>query len=251
NAFLKRWNFNVSLLSQNSFMKGDRVVVLNPFAKESDQIMKTQNILFSALFNSTDQSKWNANYRFTANDNLLNANYSVEERSQDSHFFNLGYWFNKNFRTDWENQLQNITNHSQMFSTRNYLLQNWETKPKATYRLTESLQAELFGALRQKKRTDGEEKLKAYELSGTLQWDHKKTSVRANFSFVNNDFTGNSFSIVGNQMLEGLKAGKNQVWSVYWQQSLNSFLQLNINYEGRNSGERTIHTGSMQIRASF
>ncbi len=251
NAFLKRWNFNVSLLSQNAFMKGDRVVVLNPFAKESDQIMKTQNILFSALFNSTDKSKWNANYRFTANDNLLNANYSVEERSQDSHFFNLGYWFNKNFRTDWENQLQDVTNHSQMFSTRNYLLQNWETKPKATYRLTESLQAELFGALRQKKRTDGDEKLKAYELSGTLQWDHKKTSVRANFSFINNDFTGNSFSIVGNQMLEGLKAGKNQVWSVYWQQSLNSFLQLNINYEGRNSGERTIHTGSMQIRASF
>ncbi len=251
NAFLKRWNFNVSLLSQNAFMKGDRVVVLNPFAKESDQIMKTQNILFSALFNSTDKSKWNANYRFTANDNLLNANYSVEERSQDSHFFNLGYWFNKNFRTDWENQLQNVTNHSQMFSTRNYLLQNWETKPKATYRLTESLQAELFGALRQKKRTDGDEKLKAYELSGTLQWDHKKTSVRANFSFIKNDFTGNSFSIVGNQMLEGLKAGKNQVWSIYWQQSLNSFLQLNINYEGRNSGERTIHTGSMQIRASF
>ncbi|WP_300675626.1 hypothetical protein [Soonwooa sp.] len=251
NAFLKRWNFNVSLLSQNAFMKGDRVVVLNPFAKESDQIMKTQNLLFSALFNSNDKSGWNANYRFTSNDNLLNANYSVEERSSGLHFFNLGYWFNKNFRTDWENQLQNVTNHSQMFSTRNYLLQNWETKPKATYRLTESLQAELFGALRQKKRTDGDEKLKAYELSGTLQWDHKKTSLRANFSFINNDFTGNSFSIVGNQMLEGLKSGKNQVWSVYWQQSLNSFLQLNINYEGRNSGERTIHTGSMQIRASF
>lgn len=251
NEFLKRWNFNVSMLSQNAFMKGDRVVVLNPFAKESDQIMKTQNILFSALFNSNDKSGWNANYRYSANDNLLNANYSIEERSQDSHFFNLGYWFNKNFRADWENQLQDITNHSQMFSTRNYLLQNWETKPKATYRLTESLQAELFGALRQKKRSDGDERLKAYELSGTLQWDHKKTSLRANFSFINNEFTGNSFSIVGNQMLEGLKAGKNQVWSVILQQNLNSFLQLNVNYEGRNSGERTIHTGSMQIRASF
>ncbi|MGX9987097.1 hypothetical protein [Soonwooa purpurea] len=251
NEFLKRWNFNVSMLSQNAFMKGDRVVVLNPFAKESDQIMKTQNILFSALFNSNDKSGWNANYRYSANDNLLNANYSIEERSQDSHFFNLGYWFNKNFRADWENQLQDITNHSQMFSTRNYLLQNWETKPKATYRLTESLQAELFGALRQKKRSDGDERLTAYELSGTLQWDHKKTSLRANFSFINNEFTGNSFSIVGNQMLEGLKAGKNQVWSVILQQNLNSFLQLNVNYEGRNSGERTIHTGSMQIRASF
>lgn len=251
NAFLKRWNFNVSLLSQNAFTKGDRVLILNPFAKEKDQISKTQNLLFSTLFTSTDKSGWNGNYRFTATDNLVNANYSVEERSQDLHFLNIGYWFNKDFRTDWENQFQNVTNHSELFNTRNYLLQNWETKPKATYKLTESLQTELFGALRQKKRTDGEEILKAYELSGTLQWERKKTSIRANFSFINNDFSGNSFSIVGNQMLEGLKAGKNQVWSVFLQQGINSFIQLNVNYEGRNSGERTIHVGSMQVKASF
>lgn len=251
NEFLKRWNFNISLLSQNAFTKGSRVVVLNPFAKEKDQIMKTQNIMFSALFNSNDKSGWNGNYRFSANDNLLNANYSVEERSQDSHFLNIGYGFNKNFRTDWENQLQNISNNSQIFTSRDYQLTNWESKPKATYRLTESLQAELFGALRQKKRTDGEERLKAYELSGTLQWDYKKTSLRGNFSFIKNTFIGNSFSIVGNQMLEGLKDGKNQVWNIILQQSINSFLQLNLNYEGRNSGDRTIHTGSMQLRASF
>ena len=93
--------------------------------------------------------------------------------------------------------------------------------------------------------------LKTYEISGTLQWEKAKTSVRANFSFINNDFTGNNYSIVGNQMLEGLKVGKNQVWSLFVQQAINAFIQLNVNYEGRNSGERTIHIGSMQIRASF
>ncbi|RXM55942.1 hypothetical protein, partial [Chryseobacterium sp. CH1] len=59
------------------------------------------------------------------------------------------------------------------------------------------------------------------------------------------------FSIVGNQMLDGLKPGKNQVWSVFIQQAINSFIQLNLNYEGRNSGDRTIHIGSMQVKASF
>jgi hypothetical protein len=71
----------------------------------------------------------------------------------------------------------------QSLQYRNYLLQNWETKPKATYKLTETLQTELFGALRQKKRTDGEELLKTYEISGTLQWEKAKTSIRANFSY--------------------------------------------------------------------
>lgn len=251
NAFLKRWNFNLSLLSQNSYMKGSKVLVWNPFEKQSNQLLKTQNILASALFTSNEKSGWNGSYRYTDNDNLVNANYSNEAHAQKSHFLNVGYSFSKTFRTDWENTLQNVSNSSQVYASRNYLLQNWETKPKGTYKLTETLQTELSGALRQKKRTDGDEILKTYEISGTLQWEKAKTSVRANFSFINNDFTGNSFSIVGNQMLEGLKAGKNQVWTLYIQQAINSFIQLNVNYEGRNSNDRTIHIGSMQIRASF
>lgn len=251
NQFLKRWNINLSLNSQNSFFKRDRVLVLNPFETNADQILKNQNILASVQFNPTEKSGWNGNYRFIDNQNLINANFSNEERTQNSHFVNLGYWFNKDFRLDWENVLHHIENSSQMFSTRDYILNNFETKPKATYKLTTTLQAELSSAIRQKRRTDGEELLKTYDITGSLQWDRKKTSVRGNFSFINNDFTGNSFSIVGNQMLDGLKPGKNQVWSLFLQQSLNSFIQLNVNYEGRSSNERTIHIGSMQVKASF
>ena len=251
NKFLKRWNFNISLNSQNSFYKKDKVLVLNPFEKNEDQILKNQNILTSVQFNPTDKSGWNGNYRFISNDNLLNANFSNEEREQQSHFVNVGYWFNKEFRIDWENSLSKIQNSSQLFETRDYTLNNIETKPKATYKFTDAIQAEFSSAYREKKRTDGDELLKAFDITGTVQWERKKTSIRANFSFINNDFTGNSFSIVGNQMLDGLKSGKNQVWSVFIQQALNSFLQLNLNYEGRNSGDRTIHIGSMQVKASF
>ncbi|SIS82961.1 hypothetical protein SAMN05421796_104107 [Chryseobacterium piscicola] len=251
NKFLKRWNFNISLNSQNSYLKQDKVLVINPFEKNEDQILKNQNILTSLQFNPTEKSGWNGNYRFISNDNLLNANFSNEERQQRSHFVNLGYWFNKEFRIDWENSVHELKNSSQLFSTRDYILNNFETKPKATYKFTDSVQAEFSSAYREKQRTDGEELLKAFDITGTVQWERKKTSIRANFSFINNDFTGNSFSIVGNQMLDGLKPGKNQVWSVFVQQSLNSFLQLNLNYEGRNSGERTIHIGSMQVKASF
>ncbi|WP_209390371.1 MULTISPECIES: hypothetical protein [unclassified Chryseobacterium] len=251
NKFLKRWNFNVSLNSQNSFYKKDKVLVLNPFETGENLILKNQNILMSAQFNPTDQSGWNGNYRFISNDNLLNANFSNEERNQTSHFVNLGYWFNKEFRIDWENSIHDIQNSSQLFATRDYRLNNFETKPKATYRFTDAIQAEFSSAYREKKRMDGEEMLKAFDITGTIQWERKKTSIRGNFSFINNDFTGNNFTIVGNQMLDGLKPGKNQVWSVFVQQAINSFLQLNLNYEGRNSGDRTIHIGSMQVKASF
>ena len=251
NAFLKRWNFNVSLNSQNSFYKRDKVLVLNPFEKNEDQILKNQNFLATAQFNPTDKSGWNGNYRFISNQNLINANFSREERSQNSNFLNVGYWFNKNFRIDWENSLHHIENASEMFSSRDFTLNNFETKPKAMYKFSEAVQAELSSAFRQKNRTDGDEFLKTTDITGSLQWERKKTSVRGSFSFINNHFSGNSFTIVGNQMLDGLKPGKNQVWSVFLQQALNSFIMLNMNYEGRNSGERTIHIGSMQIKASF
>lgn len=251
NKFLKRWNFNVSLNSQNSYYKKEKVLVLNPFQKSDDQILKNQNILTSVQFNPTEKSGWNGNYRFIANDNLINANFSNEERKQKSHFVNLGYLFNKEFRIDWENSKHDLENSSQLFATRDYVLSNFETKPKATYKFTDAVQAEFSSAYREKKRVDGEELLKAFDITGSVQWERKKTSIRANFSFINNDFSGNNFSIVGNQMLDGLKPGKNQVWSVFIQQAINSFLQFNFNYEGRNSGERTIHIGSMQVKASF
>lgn len=251
NNFLKRWNFNFSLNSQNSYFKEDKVVVWNPFEKNSTQILKNQNLLASAQFNPTEKSGWNGNYRFIANNNIINANASNEERDQESHFLNIGYWFNTDFRVDWENSVHHIQNSSQIFKTRDFILNNIETKPKATYKFSETIQAELSSAFRQKKRTDGEEMLQTFDVTGALQWDYKKTSIRGNFSFINNDFTGNNFSLVGNQMLDGLKPGKNQVWSLFLQQALNSFIMLNVNYEGRNSGERTIHIGSMQVKASF
>jgi hypothetical protein len=40
NKFLKRWNFNISLNSQNSFFKKDKVLVLNPFEKSDDRFLK-------------------------------------------------------------------------------------------------------------------------------------------------------------------------------------------------------------------
>ncbi len=251
NSFLKRWNVNLSFNSQNSYYKNNKVLEASPFTKNEDQILKNQSLLASVQFNPTDQSGWNGNYRFIANNNLVNANFSNEQRTQDSHFLNLDYWFSKDFRVDWENGVHHIENSSQAFVSRDYILNNFETRPKATYKFTENLQAELSSALKTKNRSDGEERLKTFDLTGSLQWEHKKTSVRGNFSFINNDFQGNNFSIVGNQMLDGLKPGKNQVWSVFLQQAVSSFIMLNVNYEGRNSGDRTIHIGSMQVKASF
>lgn len=251
NRFLNRWNLNVSFNSQNSFLKKNNVIEFNPFLRSESQILKSQSLLILAQLNSTDQSGWNGNYRFITNDNLINANFSKETNNRASHFLNVGYWFNKNLRADWENTLTVSSNTSELFKARNYSLEEVSTTPKLTYKFSAAIQSELSASLKNNRRTDGVEKLNAINLYGALQWSKKQTSIRGSFAFINNHFSGNAFSVVGNQMLNGLKPNKNEVWNVYLEHALNNYIDLNFNYEGRNSGERTIHIGSMQVKASF
>ena len=80
----------------------------------------------------------------------------------------------------------------------------------------------------------------------------KQNQISADVNVFLNDFTGNENSPVGYQMLEGLQAGKNFTWNLLFNQKLNSFLNLNLNYLGRKSeNSKTIHTGMVQLRAIF
>ena len=67
-----------------------------------------------------------------------------------------------------------------------------------------------------------------------------------------NDFSGDAFSSVGYQLLEGLQPGTNFTWRILGQKKITKFLELNLDYTGRKAEEsKTIHTGSIQLRAFF
>jgi regulator of sigma D len=90
-------------------------------------------------------------------------------------------------------------------------------------------------------------------LGSSFQYSNRdKFSVTASFNWIDNQFSGNKNSPVAYQMLEGLQPGKNMTWVLGVQKRLMSFLDVNINYFGRSSeGSKTIHTGTVQLRASF
>ena len=80
----------------------------------------------------------------------------------------------------------------------------------------------------------------------------QKFSLNSNFNFIYNYFQGETNSPVAYQMLEGLQPGTNYTWVLGLQKRLTSFLDLNLNYLGRKSeGADAIHTGTMQLRATF
>ncbi len=53
-------------------------------------------------------------------------------------------------------------------------------------------------------------------------------------------------------MLEGLQPGDNFTWRLLAQKKLTKFLDLNLNYFGRQTEtSKAIHTGNLQLKAYF
>ena len=146
-----------------------------------------------------------------------------------------------------------INSDSELFLSRRYKLNNLRLSPKMTYQTEKNLVASLFYNYQNKKNVSGEEQLNQSDLGTEIQWNSSdKMSLLGSFSFINNKFIGNQESVVGNQMMEGLRAGNNFVWQLQIQRQITSFLQLNISYDGRKTEEnKPIHTGSVQVQARF
>lgn len=84
----------------------------------------------------------------------------------------------------------------------------------------------------------------------TTKWE--KGALIGSFNVVIISFGGNPNSALGFEMLEGLLPGNNATWSLSYQRTLKNNLQVNINYNGRQSeNTRTIHAGGIQVRAFF
>lgn len=253
NKFLGRWMLQGSLQSSNSLLKEGKTLELNPFVN-SVALLNKSRILRSVLnFNQGGKYKWSAAYTYS---NQQSRNFiftGAESRDSKSHLLNTKYrpWEYLNFLTEVENI--RISSGSDMFVSRRYKLDTWRIKPGISYQVESKFSASLNYTFQSKKNIIGNERLKQSDMGAEIQWnDGSKSSLLGTFNYIKNDFTGNGQSVVGNQMMEGLKAGNNMVWQFSLQRQLNSFLSININYDGRKTeGNKTIHSGSVQIQARF
>ncbi|QMU64325.1 MAG: hypothetical protein GKR88_08525 [Flavobacteriaceae bacterium] len=140
------------------------------------------------------------------------------------------------------------------FNTRNYEIKAHEVQPKISYLHSKNQRFSVYYhyTYKQNQLQDFEE-LKQQKFGLEYVFTGKKQQqLNANFTAFFNIFNGNPNSPVGYQMLEGLQNGKNYTWDILYNQKLNSFLNISLNYLGRKSeNSDTIHTGSIQLRAVF
>ncbi|UZO82150.1 hypothetical protein NBT05_06670 [Aquimarina sp. ERC-38] len=207
----------------------------------------------NTLFFNRGKQHFTTNYTYLASENKNELITGSQENSTKSHEL----VFQHKIQESWvlENRVQQIETISaaENFDNRNYTLSGIVLAPKISYLLSDQNRFSLFYQLDDQDNTDGQEQLKQQTLGASFTFAKKqKSSITGEFNYIDNNFEGNAFSPVGYQLLDGLQPGVNFTWSLLIQQKLTKYLDLNISYLGRNSeNSRTIHTGTVQLRAFF
>ncbi|SHG70101.1 hypothetical protein [Flavobacterium defluvii] len=232
---------------------GDRLE-LNPFYSSDENILGLNSSFRNSLFYNRGKQKHSVTYSYLINNgkNLLSIGSQTVRNSshqlQYTHLYQKSWLFNfftKTIKTDLI---------SEDFVEKNYDIKGYQLAPKISYLFSKNTSLDFFYEFQNKENQIGNlETLVQNRLGTSFSFaGEKKVTINGEFSFYENKFTGNEFSSVGFQMLEGLQAGSNLVWKLLLQKNITSFLDVNLNYQGRKSETgNTVHTGNVQLRAYF
>jgi hypothetical protein len=227
---------------------------LNPFSKEEEELIGLNTNFRNSLFFNRGKQHHSTTYSFLLNEsqNLLSVG-SVSATNK-SHQLQYQHLVDKSWLFNFSGSTTKSASSSENFSSRNFEIESFQIEPKIGYLFSKNASWDIFYEFQQKENRIGAfEILKQTRLGTSFTFNSKKGfSMNGEFSMYNNSYYGNALSAVGFQMLEGLQPGKNQTWRLLLQKNLTQFLDININYQGRNSEtSKTIHTGNVQLRAFF
>lgn len=251
---LSLFHNQASYLIDRNILRNGTEIPLNPFSDAGQDLVSINSNFRNTLFFNRGKQRYTTAYSYIENrtKNLLNVG------SLESKVTTHQLQFNHLVKKLWQYQLlvkyDRISSLSENYDSKNYFLQNYTLQPKISYLFSANASLDFFYEFKDKRNTkEMFETLKQHRLGTSFSYTASaKFSMNGEFSFYQNTFTGNPLSAVAYQMLEGLQPGKNITWRLLFQRNLTRYLDANISYQGRTSETaKTIHTGSIQLRAFF
>ena len=226
---------------------------LNPFVIGKDVLALNMNVKNSLFYNRGKQ-KYSTTYTYLKTRNKTAFSVGDQENNLRSHQLLFSHKIGKYWLMDLKGALSENKSESVNFPTRNYLLENYEVNPKLSYLYSNNSRFELFYHHKFKEnQLSGLETLDLHKIGANFIYArNQQFSLNTSLNIILNNFEGSLNSPVAYQMLEGLQSGTNYTWNLSFQKKITSYLDINMNYIGRKSeNSQAIHTGNIQLRASF
>ena len=176
------------------------------------------------------------------------------EQETFSHQLNFLHKIKEQWLLGLQTNLDENLSASENFYSKNFQLKESLLNPKVSYLLDDNKRFDVYYQYQNQKNSIGDMEQLSQEKYGVsfMLTQNQKAAISGEFNYFSNEFSGNSNTPVAYQMMEGLQPGTNFTWSLIAQKKLTKFLDLNLNYFGRKSEtSRTIHTGTVQLKAYF
>ena len=227
---------------------------LNPFNSSKENVLGLNSSFKNSLFYNRGKQKHSVTYSYLQNQTKNLLSIGSQDAANRSHQLQYAHLYQKSWLFHFFTKTIQTAIESENFPEKNFRIKGYQLAPKISYLFSKNTSWDVFYELQNKENQIGNsETLLQNRLGTSFSYSSdKKFTMNGEFSFYQNKFSGNEFSSVGFQMLEGLQIGQNLTWRFLLQKNLTQFLDINLNYQGRKSEtSQAIHTGNVQLRAFF
>ena len=226
----------------------------NPFYLPTDGLLGLISSFKNSLHYNRGKQDFSTTYSYSLNKSKNTLSFGYIENNLKSNQINFIHKLHTNWLLEINSTLENKENISENFDSKNYNLDQFKINPKMTYLFNESNRLNFYYQYSTNENTIGNlESLKQQKIGISCAISNaEKINFTSEFNYFSNSFEGNSNSIIGYIVMEGLQEGSNYTWSFNAQKKLTKFLDLNLSYFGRKSeNSNSIHNGTIQLRAIF
>lgn len=227
---------------------------LNPFSSAEQDLLGLSLGIRNSLFYNRGKQDHSVTYTYLSNRAKTLLTVGAQENSNKSHQLQYAHLIQKSWLVSFNGQTIESETFSENYDSKNFRVEGYVLAPKLSYIFSRNASWDVFYEYRDKENRIGERETLAQQRVGTSfsYASEKQFTASGEFSLYKNDFTGNQLSPAAYQMLEGLQPGQNLTWRLLLQKNLTQFLDVNVSYQGRKSEtSKSIHTGSVQLRAYF
>ena len=269
----RRWRRNLSrfstqstlLINRRSFAGAAGVSAWNPFQfAVADSALAALNLsLRNALFVNRANPAWDASLTQGDNQSQVLLTTGFERRRNLDRTLHGRASISRRWSAEADLTQGEKSSDNEAFSTRDFRIGYWEVGPKLTWLPDRTFRTVFdFKAKTSQNALGNREKASQTEWNAEMTWNpasrqnaqgfRAATSLRLRGTFTDIRYEGPSNTAVAFTMLEGLQDGRNFQWSLTLDRQLSKSIQLNLNYEGRKTGDnRVVHVGRAQVRAVF
>ena len=252
--WLSRFYNQTSFVIDRKIRRDNNLNSFNPFEGGGEDELGLNLNFKNALFFHRGKQRYTTSYTYVSSKSSNLISLGLQENQLESHQLNFTHQFEQLWVMNLKGRLGSNETTSENFTNRNFALDSYLLNPKLSYLLNQQTRFDVFYQFMNEENALGEQEVLDQQKVGfSFAYNNvEKISMSGELSYIENTFEGSPFSPVAYTMLEGLQPGTNFTWNVLFQKRITKYLDVNLSYFGRKSASsKTIHTGTVQLRAFF